>query len=196
VRHVLAFVELVEKDLPGLLVDNLLGNPGLLASFVILCPLLGEEEAVIEQGVTEPTSITEEDTDLTVIDLAKSATILTLDAAGVSAFLGEAGTIADENAVGVIPDFTDMQTKFAEDGGIAPGGDAEEVLKDFASDANLVSNWLCGFARQRREFPLEELLRVTALLGALEQWQIPLQERLDVAGKFSHLLCGQDGIVE
>jgi hypothetical protein len=168
VRHILTLIYLIKKYLPRFLVLHFLGNAGLLTSLRVVGPLLGKEQTVVDQGVTVTAAIPQKDSNLAVIDLTQPAAVLAFDAARVIPFLGETRAITKEDAIGVIPDLTDVLAEFTEDRLVLPRRNAQEVLEDFATHPLGVSDGLCGLPGKRRQFAIEEVLRVGALLGTLE----------------------------
>src|SRR4051794_26595452 len=77
-----------------------------------------------------------------------------------------------------------------------PGRYTKEVLEDFATHADVVGDGLSGLARERRQFALQDVLRVGALFRTLEQWQIALQERLDAFTDLLHLFDREDRVAQ
>src|SRR5277367_4542048 len=98
----------------------------LLATIVVFGPLRRQEQLVIEQEVAVPADVTEEDTDLAVVDLAQPSAPLPLDAARVLTFLGEGGAVTGEDALGITPDLDDMLPHTFQHNPILPGRGADE----------------------------------------------------------------------
>src|SRR6185437_4505814 len=91
----------VQADAPLLLVGDLGGNVGLGAVGGVGGAGLGQEQAVGYQRLATRGGVAKEDADLAVLDLAEVAAPLPLHSAGLGAFLGDAGGIEDEDALGV-----------------------------------------------------------------------------------------------
>jgi hypothetical protein len=131
---------------------------------------------VVQQDLPAATDVAEENADLTVIDLAEAAAVLALDATGVLPLFGKAGAIAGEDGGGVGPNFRDVPGQAIEQGAVLPGGRADEVLQDLATDAEEVSDGLAGLARQGGELALEDEAGVGALLLSLEEGEVALEK--------------------
>src|SRR5712691_4070467 len=57
----------------------LLWHVTFLASLLVLCPILGQGQAKVEQGMVEATDVSHEDADLAIVDFASVTTPLALD---------------------------------------------------------------------------------------------------------------------
>ena len=62
------FVEHLKRQLMPSLEVNVLGHAGLVATFAVVGPLLGQVEAEIDQGVLVPRDVAEVDAELAVLD--------------------------------------------------------------------------------------------------------------------------------
>src|SRR5262249_13726867 len=71
-----------------------------LASLLVPCPLLGQGEAEVEQGMVVARDVPHEDADLAVVDLTPVATPLALHPSRMCAPLGEAAGIKGDDAIG------------------------------------------------------------------------------------------------
>src|SRR5262245_50028884 len=102
---------------------------GLEAAAAVGDPVLIQVEAGVEQGLAATADIGQEDTGLTVVDLAQAATPLAGHTTGGVPLLGEGGGVEDEDAVGVGQFLTDVTAEFVEDGAVVPAAGADEELQ-------------------------------------------------------------------
>ena len=110
--------------------------------------------------------------------------------------LGEAGAVTCEDTLGITPDFAGMMAKTVEHNPILPGGDADEVLQILVANVQGMSDGLAGLAGEVGEFALEDELSVEALLAALEEGEVTLQERLETFAELQDLFGGKDSVLK
>ena len=87
-----------------------------------------------------------------------------------------------------------MAAQFGHDGLVVPPARADEVLDRLAVDAGLHRDRLAGLSLQAAEQPADDQRGVGPLLGAVEAWQIALQEGRDPVLASADLVGGHDGI--
>ena len=78
---------------------RILGNAGVVTTLPVLNPVLRQIEFPIEERAPAiRCGIIQEDTDLTILDLARGATVLSFHSGRLSALLDEAGLVNDQRA--------------------------------------------------------------------------------------------------
>jgi hypothetical protein len=98
VRYLIApRVEHCSTLLVSRVIPHLLWHVTFLAPLLIVCPVLGQGQAEVEQGMIVVTDIAHEDTDLAVVDFSPVAAPLPFDAHRMGAALGEAAGIEGDN---------------------------------------------------------------------------------------------------
>src|SRR5262249_58531788 len=93
-------LEHLQTLLVASLIVHVLGDVAGLASWRIPCPVFGQGQAEVEQGMVVATDIAHEHADLAVIDLAPVATPLPFDTHGVRTTFGETAGIEGDDAIG------------------------------------------------------------------------------------------------
>src|SRR6266852_8709305 len=81
------------------LIANLRWHVACLAPLLIACPLLGQGQAEVEQGMRLARDVSHEDTDLAVVDLAPVAAPLPFHPHRARAALGETAGIKGNGAI-------------------------------------------------------------------------------------------------
>src|SRR5215831_16004779 len=81
-------------------IRHVLGHVACLPSLLVPCPLLGQVQAEIEQGMIVARHVPHEDAHLAIVDLSPVATPLALDSDRVRAAFGEAAWIESDDASG------------------------------------------------------------------------------------------------
>jgi hypothetical protein len=150
----------------------------------------------IHQGRAVTCDVSQEDTDLTVIDLAQPTAPLTLDAAGGGALLGEAAGIDDQDGLVAAPGLGDVAAQLGGDGLVVPGAGADEVLHGLTGPVGLVGDGLGGLALQVAELALHDNLGQLALLDAVEAGEVACQEVAQAVAAAANIGCGDVGIGE
>src|SRR5207302_3399439 len=95
-------VYFLQSNLPLGTIDQVLGDAGLLAALVVRCPVLGEKQFGIEQGLVAAAADAEVDADNAVGDLADTAEVLPLHAGGLGARLEGGGFVDQADAAQVV----------------------------------------------------------------------------------------------
>src|SRR5687768_2156768 len=74
-----------------------------LASVLVPCPVLGQGQAKVEQGMVKATDVSHEDADLAIVDFASVPTPLALDPHRMRPPLGKTARIKGDDAIGGYP---------------------------------------------------------------------------------------------
>ena len=93
-------VEHLQTLLLSRLIPYLQRHVAFLASLLVPCPVLGQGQAEVEQGMVVARDVAHEDADLAVVDLAPVAAPLALDAHRMRPALGEATRIEGDDTIG------------------------------------------------------------------------------------------------
>src|SRR5262249_49133918 len=137
----------------------------------------------------------QEDAGLAVLLLTQSATPLALDAAGVLPLLGEGAGIDDQDGAGVGQGLADVAAHLSHNGVVVPLATADEVLHGLTRAAGLGGDGLAGLALQAAEAVFEDDGGQLALLVAVEQGQVALQEARQAAAAADDEGGGQGGVL-
>ena len=175
-----AAAQQVVGDAPLLLKLDGLGDVALGTPSAVHGPVRGQVQAAVQGRVAACGGVAQKDAGLAVLFLAEPAAPLALDATRLGAFFGERTAIDDQDAVGVCQLLTDVATDLGQDGGIVPEAGAEEVLDGLTWSSGLIGDRLGGLALQAAESPLDDDGSEFALLDALEERQVALQEAGEV----------------
>ena len=187
-------VEQVQGDPPGLLELDLLGDVALLASGLVVGPILGQVEPAVQRGVAGLGGVGQEDADLAVVDLAQPAAPLAIDAAGLGPLLGEAAGVDDHDAVGVGQFLADVLPQFGHHGLVVPLAGADEELDRLAGQPGLDGDRLGGLAFQAAEPAADDQGRGGPLLDAVEPGQVALEEGRQAVGLARDGIGGDHGV--
>jgi len=127
-------VEHLHTLLLSRVITHLRWHVACLASFLVPCPLRGEGQAEVEQGMVAARNISHEDAHLAIVDLPPVATPLALDPDRVRATFGEAARIERDDAIGFAQPSGHLADSHGHQGPMIPGHRADEVLDDLALD--------------------------------------------------------------
>jgi hypothetical protein len=105
-----------------------------LASWLVACPVRGQRQAEVKQGMVVARDVAHEDPDLAVVHLAPVAAPLALHAHRMRPALGEATGIESDDAIGFAQPLGHLADQHGHQRTMIPGHRAEEVLDDLALD--------------------------------------------------------------
>src|SRR5262249_41421760 len=108
--------------------DHPLRYAGGAAAVWVVGPLVGQVQPGVQQGMAAVAGVGGVDGDLAVGDLTQGAAVLAGDPDALGAGLGEAALVEDEDALGAAELVIDPSDEFAAQGGVVPGGLADEDL--------------------------------------------------------------------
>src|SRR6266702_1258319 len=94
-------VEHLQTLLLTRLVANLWRDVACLASWLVACPVLGQGQPEVEQGMIVLRDVAHEDADLAIVDLPPVAAPLPFDAHRVRAAFGKTAGIERDDALGL-----------------------------------------------------------------------------------------------
>src|SRR5262245_45712067 len=100
----------------------------------IPCPVLGQGQAEVEQGMIMARDVPHEDADLAVVDLAPVATPLALHTDRMRTALGEAARIKGDDPIGFPQPLGHLSHQYRDQRAMIPGRCADEVLDDLSLD--------------------------------------------------------------
>jgi hypothetical protein len=129
-------VEHLHTLLLACVIPHLQRHMACVASLCIPGPLLGQEQAEIEQRMVAARDVPHEHPNLAIVDLAPVAAPLTLDAHRVRASFGETAGIKRDDAIGFPQPSDDLTDQHLDQRPVIPGSSADEVLHDQALDLN------------------------------------------------------------
>src|SRR5215470_11947288 len=129
-------VEHLQTLLLACVIPHLPRHMACVASLFIPGPLLGQEQAEVEQRMVAARDVPHEHPDLAIVDLAPMATPLALDAHRVRAAFGETTGIKSDDAIGFPQPSDDLSDQHLDQRPVIPGRGADEVLQDQALDLN------------------------------------------------------------
>jgi len=126
-----------------------------LALLRISCPLLGQGQAEVEQGMIVATDVSHVHPDLAVVDLASMTTPLPLHPHRVRAAFGETAGIEGDNAIGFAQPIGHLSDSHGHQGPMIPWHRADEVLDDLSLDIDEGGDLLRILTLQMGQQPLE-----------------------------------------
>src|SRR5712691_12181364 len=149
-----SLVEHLQTLLGSRVIPHLLWHMAFLTSWLVPCPLLGQRQAEVEQGMVVATDVPHEDAHLAVVGLAPVTTPLAFDPHRMCAALGKAPRIEGDNAIGC-PQLSDhLSNQDLDQRPVVPWRCADEVLHDQALDIDQGCYFLGILAWQVGEQPL------------------------------------------
>ena len=107
-----------------------------LASWLVVCPLCGQRQAEVEQGMIMARDVPHEDPDLAGVHLAPVPAPLALHPDRMRAPLGETAGIKRNDAIGFPQPLDDLTHQHAHQRAMIPGGGTDELLQDQALDVD------------------------------------------------------------
>src|SRR5262245_17985030 len=191
-----AALEQTQAVLPTLLEPDLLRHVRLLASRRIVGPLGGQVQTPIHEGLALAADITEEDADLTILDLAEPAAPLPLYATRVVPRLRERTGIEHEHGVGIRQFLSNVLAKFGHHALVVPRAGADKMLHRLALQSSLIGDRLGRLTIQAAEFAMQDDASQLVLFHTIEPRQIAAQETLQMPPATGHLNGGNFGICQ
>ncbi len=139
-------VQQIQRDPPLLLELNFRGHMAFQSAFFVGRPILGQVELAVQRAITRRGGISQEHTDLAVVQFSQPAAPLTADATGFRPFLGEGAGVDNHHAIRACQFLADM-------GGTTPSSQPRRPTCPRRRRTGLVSrqagldgNRLAGFA--------------------------------------------------
>jgi hypothetical protein len=144
-------------------------------------PFMRKIEISVDERITAPSNVADEDPHLAIFLLPQTAAPLTDDADGVGTLLGETAGVEDQNSVGITEDLGDLAMKLASNVEILPLPLPDEPLQALARMMVRDGDRLDRFPVQVADEPLQIHLGELCLL-------LPIEERREGLGELSQLL--------
>ena len=135
-------VEHLQTLLMSRAILHLLWHMACLAPLLVSCPVLGEGQAEVEQGMIAARHVPHVDADLTVVDLAAVATPLPFHPHRMRPPLREAAGIKGDHPIGFPQPLDDLSDQHLDQRPMVPGRRADELLHDQALDIDQGRNLL------------------------------------------------------
>ena len=148
-------VEPLQALLVPRVIPHLRRNMARRTPLCIPCPVLGQGQAEVEQGMIGVRDVPHADAALAVVDLAPVATPLALHPDRMRAPLGEAAGIKGDEAIGLPQLLDHLPHPHTHQRAMLPGGSADALLQDEALDINQRGDVLGMLAGHVGQPPLE-----------------------------------------
>ena len=116
------------------MIAHLCGHVACLAAALVACPLLGQGQAKVEQGMVLAGDIPHEHAHLAGVDLAPVATPLALHAHRMRPPLGKAARIKGDDAIGFAQPLGHFSDQHRDQRAMIPPCCPDEVLQDLSID--------------------------------------------------------------
>jgi hypothetical protein len=137
------------------------GHVAFLASSLVACPLLGQGQAKVEQGMVLAGDLPHENAHLAGVDLAPVATPLALHAHRMRPPLGKAARIKGDDAIGFAQPFGHFSDQHRDQRAMIPRCRPDEVLQDLSIDIDQGGDLLSILAVHVGQQPLEVEVNMT-----------------------------------
>ena len=126
-----------------------------LASLLVSCPLLGQGQTEVEQGMVVARDVAHEHPDLAVVNLAPVAAPLALHPHRMGATLGKTARIKGDDTIGFSQPLDPLSDQHRHQWPMIPGDGTDEVLDDLSLHIDQRRDFFGILALQVGQQPLE-----------------------------------------